>query len=88
MRKPASGNESAGRQEGAETFQKIPEQRERQEGRRRDGRLSGNRLGRHWSDGSGSRLGAGRRDRGWWAGGTWQRGLGRTKGKGTKAKEP
>lgn len=88
MRKPASGNESAMREQGAETFQKIPEQRERQEGRRRDRRLSGNRRGRHWSDGSGGRRGAGRRDRGWWAGGSGQRRHGRTKDKRTKAKEP
>ena len=36
VRKPALGNESVGREEGVETFQKIPEQRERLEGWRRD----------------------------------------------------
>ena len=35
VRKPALGNESAGREEGVETFQKIPEQRERLEGWRK-----------------------------------------------------
>ena len=62
VRKPALGNESVGREAGVETFQKIPEQRERLEGWRRDKRLSGNRRGRHWSDGSGGRQGTGRRD--------------------------